>query len=35
VLERVVLHDARRVTIAPNLFGSLAIYRFRQGDAAA
>jgi methionine biosynthesis protein MetW len=30
VLERVVLHDARRVTFLPNLFGSLAIYRFRR-----
>jgi len=27
--ERVVLHDARRVQFLPNLFGSLAIYRFR------
>jgi methionine biosynthesis protein MetW len=31
VLERVVLHDARRVTWLPNLFGSLAIYRFQRG----
>ena len=31
VLERVVLHDARRVTLLPNLFGSLAIYRFQRG----
>jgi methionine biosynthesis protein MetW len=30
VLERVVLHDARRVTLLPNLLGSLAIYRFRR-----
>ena len=30
VLERVVLHDARRVRWLPNLFGSLAIYRFRR-----
>jgi len=30
VLERVVLHDARQVTVWPNLFGSLAIYRFRR-----
>ena len=30
VLDRVVLHDARRVTIWPNLLGSLAIYRFRR-----
>jgi methionine biosynthesis protein MetW len=30
VLERVVLHDARRVKLLPNLFGSLAIYRFRR-----
>jgi methionine biosynthesis protein MetW len=28
--ERVVLHDARRVRFLPNLFGSLAIYRFRS-----
>jgi hypothetical protein len=35
VLERVVLHDARRVSTLPNLFGSLAIYRFRHGAAAA
>ena len=27
--ERVVLHDAQRVQFLPNLFGSLAIYRFR------
>jgi methionine biosynthesis protein MetW len=31
VLERVVLHEARRVNVLPNVFGSLAIYRFRQG----
>jgi homoserine O-acetyltransferase len=30
VLDRVVLHDARRVTAWPNLLGSLAIYRFRR-----
>ena len=30
VLERVVLHDARRVRWLPNLCGSLAIYRFRR-----
>ena len=34
VLERVVLHDARRVSMLPNLFGSLAIYRFRQAELA-
>jgi methionine biosynthesis protein MetW len=34
VLERVVLHDARRVALLPNLLGSLAIYRFRQGEAS-
>ena len=28
--ERVVLHDARRVVLLPNLLGSLAIYRFRS-----
>jgi len=27
--ERVVLHDAQRVQFLPNLFGSIAIYRFR------
>jgi methionine biosynthesis protein MetW len=30
VLERVVLHEARRVQVLPNLFGSLAIYRIRN-----
>jgi methionine biosynthesis protein MetW len=35
VLERVVLHDARRVSMLPNLFGSLAIYRFRHGADSA
>jgi methionine biosynthesis protein MetW len=30
VLERVVLHEARRVRVLPNLRGSLAIYRFRR-----
>jgi homoserine O-acetyltransferase len=30
VLDRVVLHDARHVTVWPNLLGSLAIYRFRR-----
>src|SRR5437763_284976 len=31
VLERVVLHETRRVTMVPNLLGSLAIYRFQRG----
>lgn len=31
VIERVVLRDARRVHVLPNLFGELAIYRFRRG----
>jgi methionine biosynthesis protein MetW len=31
VLERVVLRDGQRVSTLPNLFGSLAIYRFRRG----
>jgi methionine biosynthesis protein MetW len=31
VLERVVLHETRRVSTLPNLFGSLAIYRFQRG----
>ena len=30
VLERVVLHETRRVTVLPNLLGSLAIYRFQR-----
>jgi methionine biosynthesis protein MetW len=30
VLERVVLHETRRVNVLPNLMGSLAIYRFRS-----
>lgn len=30
VLERVVLHETRRVTVWPNLLGSLAIYRLRR-----
>jgi methionine biosynthesis protein MetW len=31
VLDRVVLHETRRVSALPNLLGSLAIYRFRKG----
>jgi len=31
VLERVVLHETRKVTVLPNLLGSLAIYRFQRG----
>jgi methionine biosynthesis protein MetW len=31
VLDRVVLHEARRVRTLPNLLGSLAIYRFQRG----
>lgn len=31
VIERVVLHDARRAELLPNLFGSLAIYRLQRG----
>jgi methionine biosynthesis protein MetW len=30
VLERVVLRETRRVNVLPNLFGDLAIYRFRH-----
>jgi methionine biosynthesis protein MetW len=30
VLERVVLHQTRRVSLLPNLLGALAIYRFRR-----
>jgi methionine biosynthesis protein MetW len=30
VLERVVLHETRRVSVLPNLLGSLAIYRFQR-----
>jgi hypothetical protein len=33
VLERVVLRQARRVSVFPNLFGVLAIYRFRHREA--
>ena len=35
VLERVVMHNGRRVAVQPNLRGSLAVYRFapRQGGA--
>jgi len=29
--DRVVLRDARRVSVLPNLLGVLAIYRFRRG----
>ncbi len=32
VLDRVVLHETRRVRALPNLRGSLAIYRFRKGQ---
>ncbi|MDQ2962072.1 MAG: methionine biosynthesis protein MetW [Pseudomonadota bacterium] len=31
VLERVILHQTRKVSVLPNLFGSLAIYRFQRG----
>jgi methionine biosynthesis protein MetW len=31
VLERVILHETRKVTVLPNVFGSLAIYRFQRG----
>jgi methionine biosynthesis protein MetW len=34
VLERVVLHDAHRVSVLANLFGSLAIYRFQRGSGS-
>lgn len=30
ILERVVLHDGRAVRVLPNLFGSLAVFRFRR-----
>lgn len=30
VLERVILHDGARVTLLPNLRGSLAVYRFAK-----
>jgi methionine biosynthesis protein MetW len=30
ILERVVLHDGRRVSILPNLLGSLAVFRFEK-----
>jgi methionine biosynthesis protein MetW len=32
VLERVVLHDARAVTILPNLLGSVAVFRLGRGE---
>jgi methionine biosynthesis protein MetW len=35
VLERLVLHENRPVSVAPNLFGSLAVYRFEKGDSGA
>jgi len=31
VLDRVVLAHGRRIAVAPNLRGELAIYRFRRG----
>jgi len=34
VLQRVVLDRTQRVKMWPNLFGSLAIYRFRRGRAS-
>lgn len=33
ILERVVLHENRPVSVMPNLFGSLAVYRFEKGDS--
>jgi methionine biosynthesis protein MetW len=30
VLERVVLHEGRRVRVMPNLLGSLAVYRIQR-----
>ena len=32
VRERIVLHDGHRVAWAPNLRGSLAVYRFSRSD---
>ena len=32
VLERVVLHDARAVTLLPNLLGSVAVFRLGRGE---
>jgi methionine biosynthesis protein MetW len=32
VLERVVMHDGRPVGFMPNLFGSLAVFRFEKAD---
>lgn len=31
VLERIVLHHGRRVSLLPNLLGSLAVFRFEKG----
>ena len=31
VLEKIVLHERRRVTLLPNLLGSLAVFRFEKG----
>ena len=31
ILERIVLHGGRRVTLLPNLLGSLAVFRFEKG----
>jgi len=33
ILERLVLDDGRPVTLLPNLFGSLAVYRFERAAA--
>ena len=30
ILERIVLHGGRRVSLLPNLFGSLAVFRFEK-----
>jgi methionine biosynthesis protein MetW len=35
VLERAAMHGGRRVRFAPNLLGSLAVYRFESGARAA
>jgi len=32
ILERLVLHDARAVTVLPNLFGSVAVFRLGRAQ---
>jgi methionine biosynthesis protein MetW len=32
ILERIVMHNGRRIRFAPNLLGSLAVYRFEKAE---